>query len=483
MAYIINRYNGSVLTTVEDGTVNQATEVKFIGKNFAGYGEAQNENFLFLLENFASSTAPTRPIAGMLWYDSINSKIRVYDGTIWKTTGGGEVSATAPIGLSEGELWWNNSTNQLYSRNSVNEWVLVGPQGAGSGLTQMQSLTLFDTVGNPHAVIAATIEDIIVYITSPTAFTISAGDAITGFDEIKQGTTLVNTQAATAGVTTSDHVYWGTASNALTLNGQTAAEFLTTDNAVFTNVVKFNDPGFTLGNDDDLVVKIAPDAFTPIIQLKRGLLKIQNAADGDIINISNTEIKPAVNNTYALGTITERWSNIYATTFNGTATQADTLSVSGLYRTATTAGSINTIAARDASGDITAVVFRGIATTARYADLAENYSTNEELLPGTAVAVSASIDYEVEPATASNHCIGVISTDPAYLMNSEAHGQPVGLKGRLPVRVSGPVKKGQAVYAMVDGVCTTIATTALVGISLESNYSNDEKLVECVLKV
>jgi hypothetical protein len=190
-----------------------------------------------------------------------------------------------------------------------------------------------------------------------------------------------------------------------------------------------------------------------------------------------------VTDTYTLGTTANQWSNVYATTFTGTATQSNALAVSGVYRTATTTATANTIAARDALGDIAAVVFRGIATTARYADLAEKYSTNEELLPGTAVAVCDCMDHEVEPARASRHCIGVISTDPAYMMNSEADGQYVGLKGRLPVRVLGPVKKGQAVYAMDAGVCTTIATTALVGISLETNDSNDEKLVECVLKV
>ena len=69
------------------------------------------------------------------------------------------------------------------------------------------------------------------------------------------------------------------------------------------------------------------------------------------------------------------------------------------------------------------------------------------------------------------------------MMNSEAEGQYIALKGRVPVRVKGAVKKGQAVYAMTDGVCTTLATTALVGLALESNDNIDEKLVECVLKV
>ena len=69
------------------------------------------------------------------------------------------------------------------------------------------------------------------------------------------------------------------------------------------------------------------------------------------------------------------------------------------------------------------------------------------------------------------------------MMNSEADGQYIGLKGRLPVRVKGPVAKGDVIYAWEDGVCTTVATNAIVGIALESDSSEEEKLVECVLKV
>ena len=90
---------------------------------------------------------------------------------------------------------------------------------------------------------------------------------------------------------------------------------------------------------------------------------------------------------------------------------------------------------------------------------------------------------ETTAAKPSCMCIGVISADPAYLMNSEAEGQAIGLKGRVPVRCKGVVKKGEAVYAWDDGVCSTVQTTALVGIALESSDVKSEKLVECVLKV
>ena len=104
------------------------------------------------------------------------------------------------------------------------------------------------------------------------------------------------------------------------------------------------------------------------------------------------------------------------------------------------------------SGNVTANLFNGVATSSRFADLAEKYTTGDiDLLPGTAVAVGG--DAEVREAKASDICIGVVSTDPGLMMNSEADGQYIALKGRVPVRVKGVVQKGQAIYAWADGIC------------------------------
>ena len=72
---------------------------------------------------------------------------------------------------------------------------------------------------------------------------------------------------------------------------------------------------------------------------------------------------------------------------------------------------------------------------------------------------------------------------PGMMMNSESEGQYIALKGRVPVRVKGVVEKGQPIYAWEDGVCSTIHTTAMVGVALESSADESEKLIECVLKV
>jgi len=136
---------------------------------------------------------------------------------------------------------------------------------------------------------------------------------------------------------------------------------------------------------------------------------------------------------------------------------------------------------RDSSGNLNAVLFQGTATSARYADLAEKYTTDKEYPVGTAMCVGG--DAETKAANVMHHCIGVISAEPAYLMNSDCDGQAIGLKGRVPVRVTGPVSKGQPVYAWEDGVCSTQSSTGLVGIALESSDDESEKLIECVLKV
>jgi hypothetical protein len=198
------------------------------------------------------------------------------------------------------------------------------------------------------------------------------------------------------------------------------------------------------------------------------------------MNAANTAVE-----TVTLGDATNIFSAAYATNFYGISEKASALLVGGTARVGAVntigTGTSNTIAVRDGAGNLNAVLFQGTATSARYADLAEKYTTAEELPAGTAVAVGG--EAEVCPATASNHCIGVVSTDPAYMMNSDSDGQYIGLKGRLPVRVKGVVNKGDAVYALSDGVCTTLATTAMVGIALESSTDDNEKLIECVLKV
>lgn len=85
MSYIINNSRGQVVTVVPDGTVNtNSTDLSFVGRGLTEYGEYQNENYMFLLENFANSTAPLQPVLGQLWYNSSTDAISAYNsGNVW----------------------------------------------------------------------------------------------------------------------------------------------------------------------------------------------------------------------------------------------------------------------------------------------------------------------------------------------------------------------------------------------------------------
>ena len=494
MAYAIDRYNNTLLTTVEDGTVDQTTDLKFIGKNYAGYGEIQNENFLFLLENFSGANQPARPISGQVWFDSGTSKLKFYDGTQWRTTGGAELGSTEPTGLANGDFWWDSGNDQLYVYNGTS-FVLIGPQNAGEGVTQMQSLEVLDTTSTTRGIISAVIEDETIYVISLSTFDLNASESSLisqGFDRINSGITLRNTKLATDGITSTTDRFHGTATNAEKLGGIAAANFVQTGvgNTIFASAVETPDAGILIGDSNDLQIKIDTNGFDGIIQniTNNGVIKFKvsqsNAADTEVASITNTGFVPALDNTYALGSTSLSWSNVYATTFTGEATKAGTLRVGSDFRSASASATNNTVAVRDATGNIAANLFQGTATQARYADLAEKYSTGEELAPGTVVTVCAHEDHEVEAASVGTIAIGVGSTEPAVMMNSEAEGQYIGLKGRLPVRIVGAVKKGQAVYVNANGCASTeINGGSLVGVALESNSNEGEKLVECVLKV
>ena len=100
------------------------------------------------------------------------------------------------------------------------------------------------------------------------------------------------------------------------------------------------------------------------------------------------------------------------------------------------------------------------------------------------MAVSLDDNAEATQAMRDTMAIGVISSKPAYLMNKACDGQAIGLKGRVPVRIIGPVRKGHSVFVDESGCASTMINGGcLVGIALETNLEEDEKLVECVLKV
>ena len=130
------------------------------------------------------------------------------------------------------------------------------------------------------------------------------------------------------------------------------------------------------------------------------------------------------------------------------------------------------------AGNVQASYFTGTATQAIYADLAENYTTDQIYAPGTVVVVGGSA--EVTASSEGKRAIGVISTAPAFLMNKDADGQAVALKGRVPCRVVGAVAKGDELVSADNG-CAKAGDSKVFGVALETSTDTVERVIEIVV--
>lgn len=323
MAYEINKFDGTLLVSVDDQTVNAtSTDLRFVGRNYAGYGEIQNENFLWLLQNFANTSAPPRAIQGQLWFDGKTNKLKVFDGQIFKSVGGADVSAVAPAGLATGDFWYD-SVNQQIKVWTGTEFVLVGPEKAPTfGTTAVLPGVIKDTVGSDQSIIRLQVAGEVIAIITKTDFNINpAINPIAGFSELKKGINFINS-SATTGVTTSAHRFWGTVANADRLGGYNAADFLRSSNTYFTTLAGFADAGFTVGDQKDLKIQIA-NGDTPIIENTLGKSFIFRISDSgqnpkDVVQIKSTGMDPGSTGLYTLGTVGAKWKEVNAETVKAT---------------------------------------------------------------------------------------------------------------------------------------------------------------------
>jgi len=193
MAYTINKTDGTVVTTITDGTVDNTTSLQLFGKSYSGFGEGLNENLVKLLENAASTSAPTAPLKGELWFDTTTNQLKVYDGTSFKPTGGSKSSSTQPTSPSAGDLWHDTANDQV-SVYTGSAWLLVGPvYTSGQTLSGFKIETLASAGGN-KVVSSMYAGNTRVAILSKETFTPSVTQ--TGFASIKAGLTLNSTLSA-----------------------------------------------------------------------------------------------------------------------------------------------------------------------------------------------------------------------------------------------------------------------------------------------
>jgi hypothetical protein len=154
MTYNINKTDGTLLAQVADSAIDQtSTDITLIGKNVSGYGEYINENFIKILENFASSTQPSNPITGQIWYDTVGGRLKVYNGTGFGVGSGPIVSGSQPTSFVEGDFWIDSINKQLYFYDGT-DLTLAGPVYKDTqGKSGFEVVTVVDTVLIEHTVV------------------------------------------------------------------------------------------------------------------------------------------------------------------------------------------------------------------------------------------------------------------------------------------------------------------------------------------
>jgi hypothetical protein len=327
MAYQLDRFNGTFLVQVDDQTINStATDLRFVGRNYSGYGEIENENLLHLLENFANSSAPPRAISGQTWFDTSTKKLKIYDGNKFKVTTGAESSANAPTGLAVGDFWWDNQNEQIKVWNG-NEFILVGPEKSPIfGATSTAPAVVKDSVGTDQQIIKFQVGGEVIAIVSRSTFNLSTViNPIPGFGLLKPGINFINSDPTT-GETSSVHRFNGTASNAERLGGFTVDSFLRSGNTNFVSQVSFRDNGFTVGDQNDFKLTLL-NGSTPTLESTLNnpfIFRISNGAGDikDVAVIKPTGIDPGSTGIYDLGANSAKWKTVNAvevkaTTFYG----------------------------------------------------------------------------------------------------------------------------------------------------------------------
>jgi len=362
MPYILNLTTGSALTTVNDGTVDNSTSLTFLGKNFSGYGQPFEENFVKLLENFSSpgtGDMPSLPILsrslqGQLWFNSTNNQLYVnYDGENFKGIGSITVGSTSTVSNpSEGDMFWDNGVLYGYHQGIP---INIGPANGSQFSSWLYGRTLSsNSFSYPSIVGLVGTLPVVTFSYNtypPQNSTLINGNTLNAFTFIKQGITLPNADPV-SGVssvsTTSGYLLWGTAADAINSRNVSV-----TDQNVSTSIF-----------------------YVPL----------SNVISGSV----------------ALATTPSFYYN------NG--------------------------------------VLNVTASSAFYADLAERYEADSEYDAGTVLIIGGEKEVTVTSMFADTRVVGVVSKNPAYLMNKDAGNDKthpaIALKGRVPCKVIGHVNKG-----------------------------------------
>lgn len=466
MSYTINLTDGTIYAVIPDGTINTTSSMILVGKNYAGYGEFLDENFVHLLENGANTTPPGAPLVGQLFYNKTTNTMQVYKGAAgWKNIGGATAQASpGPSNNTVGDLWFDTTNAQLKAWNGTS-WTLIGPaSSSGQGTSGLEIITVVDSGSQEHVVLELYAANVLVATVSKDA-TFTPASSISGFSTISPGIQL---STAVSGAT-----FRGTATSTASLNGLTSSQFMRSDtNTATTGTLGVtNDNGLTVGIDGDGRLSVTTANSQVALQnltSDANLALSVNRSSGGVVNaVFINGASGAVSIPVTLGvTGAVSLPEIVKTGSNGVGNIGSASSV------------FNTVFAR--------------ATSAQYADVAERFAADTELEPGTVVEIGGLAEITASQSDLSENVFGVISTQAAYLMNSAAGDDrthpPVAMTGRVPVRVRGIVRKGDRLVSAGEGRARAAAPGEAtpfntIGRALEDKLTQQDGMVEAIVTI
>jgi hypothetical protein len=422
-----------------------------VGKNYAGYGEFLDENFIHLLENGANSTAPGAPLIGQLWWDKSTNTMKVYNGTTFKTISAATASSSTPTSNVTGDLWFDTTNQQLKVYNGTS-FILVGPAStSGQGTSGAIVATITDNASVDHVVVQLWVNNTIVGIVSKDA-TFTPQIAINGFTTVGPGLQLSST--------VSNALFRGTSTNAQLLDGIASSGYLlrNTNQTTTGTLGILNDSGLSVGADNDarLTVTTATSA-----------VNLQNQTQDANLNL-------VVND----GGVTTTAISINGATGIPAITGLTNLNANGVGNLGSSTGYFNTVFAT--------------ATTALYADVAERFAADTVYEPGTVVELGGTAEITTSIEELSDNVFGVISTRAAFLMNGGAGADdthpPVAMTGRVPVRVVGSVRKGDRLVSAGNGLARAAqpgeaSPFNVIGRALEDRSDITQGMVEAIVTI
>ena len=172
MAYQINKTDGTIVATVADGQIDdRSTDITLIGKNYSGFGEIFNENLVKILENFAESTQPDHPLSGQIWFDSSQSKLKVYNGISFVPVSSATISSTQPSTLAIGDLWYDDVGEQIFFFDGASAILLAPSYSSSQSLSGLRVDTVLDTLNQTRVITSLYNNGILLGIFAKDSFT------------------------------------------------------------------------------------------------------------------------------------------------------------------------------------------------------------------------------------------------------------------------------------------------------------------------